>query len=365
LKALKILLTNQSLAVRAGREPFMRDLARELQGRGHLVFAFSSDPARQERLLERDIIAVATDLEHLPFRPDIIHAQHPLDALTALTALPNVPAIYHDHGLPWQLPLHPRLYHYLTAAATQRDHYLAQGTIASERIHFWPTPVDGRRFQQQRELPASPQRILVQNCHFDAGGITMKRVREAATRLGLDLEVAGHEFGHGNQEAETLLPQYDVVFASGQLAAEALACGCAVVINGAAGTGRMVNASNLDHFLNNYFTLTSDHVCTSFWEWEHALQSYQPSEAPTLAESIRTTLALEPAVDRLLDIYTQVITEHQAANVEPANELIALSNYLRQTSPEIMRANFRGRGLMVPEVTYQPIANNAGINPQK
>ena len=100
---MRILITNERLDQRAGSDLFIRDLARGLQKLGHFVIAYSSDPREQPRLLERDSISVSTDLERLPFRPDIIHARHHLDAMTAVMALPGVPAIHHCIGAAWSI----------------------------------------------------------------------------------------------------------------------------------------------------------------------------------------------------------------------------------------------------------------------
>jgi hypothetical protein len=95
---MRILVTNERLNQRAGSDLFVRDLARGLNQLGHFVFSYSSDLRERERLLERDAISVATDLENLPFRPDVIHARHHLDAMAAVMALPEVPAIYDCTG---------------------------------------------------------------------------------------------------------------------------------------------------------------------------------------------------------------------------------------------------------------------------
>src|SRR5579862_4781542 len=117
-RQMRILLTNTILGTRGGSESFVRDLARGLQAFGHSVMAYSSDPKHQERLLESDVIPVATDLERLPFAPDVIHGQHHLDAMTAIAGLPGVPALYHCHGAVWReaIPAHPRIHRYLAVS---------------------------------------------------------------------------------------------------------------------------------------------------------------------------------------------------------------------------------------------------------
>src|SRR4030095_9893124 len=99
---MRILITNHSLDERGGVQTAVRTLARGLERLGHSVMAFGSDLHEGARLTQNDVIPVATDLEGLAFAPDIIHAQHHLDGMTALTALPGVPAIFHCHGATWR-----------------------------------------------------------------------------------------------------------------------------------------------------------------------------------------------------------------------------------------------------------------------
>jgi hypothetical protein len=66
------------------------------------------------------------------------------------------------------------------------------------------------------------------------------------------------------------LPIYDVVFASGRLAIEALACGCSVIVLGETGCGEMVRKENFERLRYGDF--------------------FAPIDAPCSAESIRTEL---------------------------------------------------------------------------
>lgn len=346
----------------------MRDLARALQSRGHLVFAFSSDPRQRERLLERDLIAVATALDELPFRPDIIHAQHHLDAMTALTALSDVPAVYHEHGGPWQdsPPEHPRIYRFLAASQTLAEGMRAHlGTARASDVTPWLLPIDQSRLLRIKTLPTAPERALFFHDLFPESGRTLIRVREAAARSGLTLDIAGREFGCGHEEGEEILPQYDVVVASGRVAAEALACGCAVITYGPAGYGEMVGLENYERLRAQNFTPAPEAHSVSFDDLEILLRSYHAEAGAQLAARIRADVEFPKAVDDLLSIYQNVITRHQQAQPDPLAELQATSNYLRNLAPRIMRASNRPGGLMRAEITWKPTALPNGRNPQK
>ena len=158
-----VLVTNTRLDGRGGTESFMRDLARGLQSRGRTLMAYGSDTQQQERLLDNDVIAVATDLEHLPVRPDVIHAMHHLDAMTAIASLPGVPALYHCHGAVWRraspTPAH--------LSPSGRVHDLAERiavefNLAPDTITVLANSVDVARFRRVRSLPAGRRRVVLQ-----------------------------------------------------------------------------------------------------------------------------------------------------------------------------------------------------------
>ncbi len=113
---MKVMLTGESLAARAGSTSECRNIARGLQSLGHSVMVYGSDPAQLPRTIEIDWIPVVSDPSMMQYPPDIIHACHPHDVLTALAALPRVPAILqcsasHDNSLPH----HPRIFRRLNA----------------------------------------------------------------------------------------------------------------------------------------------------------------------------------------------------------------------------------------------------------
>src|SRR5688572_6673820 len=113
---MRILITNNTLATRAGSELYVRDLAIELRRRGHEPIAYSPLLGAVAEDLRAATVPVTNDLGTIRLRPDIIHGQHHLETMTALTHFPGVPAINVCHGwIPWQeIPLqHPRIGRYV------------------------------------------------------------------------------------------------------------------------------------------------------------------------------------------------------------------------------------------------------------
>lgn len=334
---MRVLITNNRLDLRGGAEMFVRDLARGLQARGHSVLAYSSDLGQVERLLESDPVAVTTDLEHLAFRPDIIHAQHHLDAMTALGALPGVPALYHCHGAVWRecAPKHPRIYHYLAVSRTLAERMMVEANIAEADITVWLNCADLARFRTVRNPPHKPARALFFNGHHCPDSETVGAIRSAAARRGLELDFAGFHFGQRLEQPETTLPNYDIVFASGKSAIDALACGCAVIVLGRTSCGEMVCSENYDRFREVNFSIAVNSSPPSVEEIEAQINRFSAADCALVTERLRREADLGPAIEKLVGIYERVIELNRVSPPDLGAESLATSRYLRKIVPLI------------------------------
>ena len=334
---MRVLLTNTRLDGRGGTESFMRDLARGLESRGHTLMAYGSDTQQQERLLENDVMAVATDLEHLPVRPDVIHAMHHLDAMTAIASLPGVPALYHCHGAVWResVPKHPRIYRHLAVSTTLAERIAVEFNLAPDTITVLPNGVDLSRFRSVRSLPRRPARALFFNSRHRPDSDTLAAIREAAARLQMDLDCVGTPFGRSTREPEKLLPEYDVVFASGRSAIEALACGCAVVILGRTSCGELVRLENVASLRDRNFSIAVNSPPPSPDRIVAGLEHFSPEECAAVSARLRQEADFGQTVDALLAIYQQIVEQHRRAEPDPAAEMRAMARYLRRLVPLI------------------------------
>lgn len=335
---MRVLITNTRLEGRGGTETFVRQLARGLQAHGHSAIAYGSDPKELPRLLESDVIPVATDLEHLPFRPDIIHAQHHLDAMTAITALPGVPAIYHCHGAIWResLPKHPRIHHYLAVSSTLRERMSIEFVIPPSDISVVLNGVDMRRFRLRTSTPpARLTRGLVYNSRHDLESPTVKAIQEAAGRRAIHLDFIGSRFGRLADAPESLLPSYDVVFASGLSAIEAMACGCAVVVLGRTSCGELVRPENFTRYRGVNFTIAVNSPAPCAGAIGAQLDRYTPDEAAAVSARARHEADFDRLVASLIPVYEQAIAHNASAVPDPTGEILATSRYLRSIVPLI------------------------------
>src|SRR5437588_3920148 len=193
-------------------------------------------------------IPVIDNLDALATPPDIIHGHHHLDTMTALVRFPEVPAVYFCHGwLPWEesTPRFPRILRYVAVDHSCRDRLLLEHGIPEDRIRVLLNFVDLERFKPRGPLPARPKRALIFS--NEANELThVKVVRDACGRADIELDVIGRNSGNTCKEPEGVLGSFDIVFAKGRSALEAMAVGAAVVLYGVAGVGSMVTTCELD-----------------------------------------------------------------------------------------------------------------------
>ena len=98
MSGLRVLITNNTLAGRAGSELYVRDTATELLKRGHSPIAYSTLLGAVARELEAANIPVVDDLNNLAVVPDLIHGHHHMELITALLHFQHVPAIQFIHN---------------------------------------------------------------------------------------------------------------------------------------------------------------------------------------------------------------------------------------------------------------------------
>ncbi|MEM7147294.1 MAG: hypothetical protein AAF591_19415 [Verrucomicrobiota bacterium] len=334
---MRILVTNNTLVPRGGTESVVGDLARVLQGRGHTVLAYSSDERQRERLLENDQIPVASDLANLPFRPDLIHGFHHLDVMSALAALPGVPALYQSHGSIRRdyAPRHPRLYRYLASSRTRVERMRAGSAIPEGDFTVFPAIVDLARFRVVRQLPEQLKRGLFFNHPEAVSSALASAVSEAASRCGFDICFLDRHYDGHIDSAEALFPEFDLVFASGPSAVEALLCGCAVVVCGDGFCGELVHPENLERLRENEFAVPEDAPPPTAEQIVNEVGCYAVAASEAVSDCMRQAADIRSAVGDLLKIYEETIEIHQAGTASLADEGPAIARYLQEFMPRI------------------------------
>ncbi|HEY3136471.1 MAG TPA: glycosyltransferase [Blastocatellia bacterium] len=339
---LRILITNNTLGNRAGSELYVRDLGIALLRRGHTPIAYSTSLGEVARDLRAATIPVIDDLDLLATPPDIIHGHHHLDTMTALLRFPGVPAVYFCHGwIPWEEapPRFPRILRYVAVDHTCRDRLVFEHAIPENRVRVLLNFVDLERFKPRAPLPIRPRLAVVfsnQANEYTHPG----PVRQACARFGITVDVIGLSAGNACARPEEVLGNYDIVFAKARAALEALAVGAAVVLCDETGAGPMVTTDELDRLRPLNFGIRTLRNPLDADVLAAEIARYDPADAAEVSRRIRASAGLDTAVDEIISLYQEVISEYASASEDNADdEQHAASRYLRWLTPDLKRVH--------------------------
>ena len=337
---LKVLLTNSTLDLRAGSELYVRDLALGLLRRGHTPVAYAPHIGEVGRELRRATVPVVEDLRRVASPPDIIHGQHHTETMSALLHFRNAPAVFFCHGwLPSEEapPLFPRILRYVAVDDTCRDRLLCEHGIAEERVRVQLNFVDLERFAPRGPLPPRPRRALVfSNSANEA--THLPSVREACARARVTLDVMGRSSGQPCDEPEKSLARYDLVFAKGRSALEALAVGAAVVLCDEVGSGPLVTSGEVARLRRLNFGIRALRQEVSADALASQIARYDAADASEVSRRIRAGAGLEDSLDEIVALYEEVLAEHGNAGAPDADtEGRAVADYLRWLTSDIRR----------------------------
>jgi hypothetical protein len=173
----------------------------------------------------------------------------------------------------------------------------------------------------------------------------------------MSLDVVGFSAGTVCADPEEMLRPYDIVFAKGRAALEALAVGAAVIVCDAAGLGPMVTAENVSRLrpLNFGIRLLRNELTVDAISAEIA--RYDPGDATDVSSLIRNTAGRDMVVDQLLVLYREVIEEHHRLRGQDVlTEQTAAAMYLRELKPRLQAAE----RLAATEAQLEMITNSRG-----
>jgi hypothetical protein len=305
----KILITNLFLRGVSGTETHVRDLAIGLARFGHEVAVYSPDKLGvvADILLAKQI-AVVRDPRDCPFVPDLIHGHHNFAILMSLVAFPTTPAVFvcHDalawHDRPLMLP---QVIGYFAVDRLCQERVAREANRPLDGVKIVGNSVDLSRFKARAHFATQPKRALILN-HLARDSNFVPTVRKACEIHGIELTVRGAYSGNVTNTPETELLQYDLVFAKGRSAMEALTCGCAVLLCGVEGIGPAVTLDNFDELRTWNFgrrLLRQPHTVVAI---NNQMDEIKFAELPLLQNRARAELGLEKMIAQWISHYEQL-----------------------------------------------------------
>lgn len=316
---MKILLTAWALVDHSGIPLFTRDLALALRAAGQDVAVYTLRPGAIAAQIAAAGIAVVTDLDRLPFRPDIIHGQDQPLLANALHRLKGVPAIgvTHDATSIVDAPFHhPRIARYVAVDERCRRRIAADPAIAPERICVILNAVDLDRFRPRPPLPVKPARALIFS-NYATSRTHLRPVREACEAAGLSVDVAGLGAANLVTAPEDVLGAYDLIFAKARCALEAMATGAAVVLCDFSGLGPMVSSDNVAALRRMNFGAGVLTMPLTAQAIAGEIAKYDARDAALVADIVRREADLKVSARQWLCLYRDALAD---APREPAGD---------------------------------------------
>jgi glycosyltransferase involved in cell wall biosynthesis len=340
---MRVLLTNARLESWYGSELYLRDVARWLRDQGHEPIAYSARLGSFAAAIRAEGIAVVDDLADAGGPPDLVHAHHHLPTLTALTFFPQVPAVAFCHGVaPWEeLPVvHPRIHRYVAVSGSTRERLVSAG-VALDRVRVIPNFVDTDRFRLRADLPANPRRALLFSNHARSVDPWVQQLRAVCLERGISLDLVGESAGNPVEAPETLLPGYDLVFARGRAALEAMATGAAVIVCDVEGLAQLVTPESLDglregNFGRQVLVRPNDRELLAA-----EIDRYDRDVAGEVSRAVRSTLSRDLVVPRIFELYREAMAEASEQPMDEAQATRALAAHLRSLDASVTEARTR------------------------
>jgi hypothetical protein len=229
--------------------------------------------------------------------------------MSAIFAWNKVPALYFMHGwIPWeeQPPVHPRILAY-AGTSWRFGHWAAERTgITPESVHIVPNFFDPERIPFC-PTPAHNRKAALFFGHIKANSREYEILEKGAQRAGFTLSPIGVASGVVESDPASLLKDFEMVFASGRSAIEAMASGCAVAPISAETIGELITLQNFERLSGINFCaeqtdapISEETVCARLTE----IDAHDRAE---VAGRIREQSTLDQTIKRLTAIYDEVV----------------------------------------------------------
>lgn len=307
-KGLRVLITNMVMNGRTGTEIVTRNLAVGLLRRGHTPIVYSPALGEIAFELRRIGVPVVESIERIREVPDVIHAHHVIQAGIAAVRFPDTPALFvcHDfvawHDAPPRLPGFVR---FVAVGDATADRLTIEEGVPPEAVRIIENGVDIDRFRAGEPPPPVPRRAIV----IAKSREQVAPIARACAMRSIALEVAGTAVGRTLAAPEDVIPGYDLVFASGLTAIEALACLRPVIVCDGRGLAGFVDSNRYPAWRRQNFglrtlvqPLTPERVAAE-------IDQYAAGEALAVGLRMRSESALDGWAARYEALYAECIAE--------------------------------------------------------
>jgi glycosyltransferase involved in cell wall biosynthesis len=331
---LHFLLAMCYLVHRTGAELFTRDIALWLRHRGHSVTIFATAFGEMADELRHESIACITDPAQLARRPDVILGSTHHETVRAILHFPDVPAISichdrnHEHGRPPRLS---QVRQFVAVDENCAERLCHEHGIAPENVRVIPNGVDLLRFKRRDALPEEPKRALVFSSYAQDDAL-LDEIRTACSARGMQLDAIGSGVNNLVREPAALLAEYDLVFAKGRSATEALAVGCACILldHSQRSMGYMIDRATMENARRwNYGRALLTRPITPAALSEE-IARYDRADASAVTDWVRLHAGLDVTGSALERVALDLVQTQPVIAVAPDQQISELLRYMSE-----------------------------------
>lgn len=300
-----MLITNLFVKNYSGSENVVELLATGLRRAGHQPVLFAPELGDQAHSMRQRGFQVVDRVAQLTDLPDVIHAQHLSPCLIAMTRFPQVPVVYSCHSSVFDVeaPMpHPQIREVIAVDEKCAAKCREVG-VPPERLSVILNAVDLERFKRRPPLPDRPKRALLltkNRGHRDS-------VRTACANAGIELEELGRGTNRFVPAIETVLGDYDLVFATARMAIESAATGCAVIVCDERGFAGMLNSGNFGVWRPLNFGVGVLLHAVTVEKLSEAISQYDAADAGMVTDMLRKSVGADLFVKQHLGVYRRAI----------------------------------------------------------
>jgi len=277
MKPLKILLGNNTFAMLAGSETWMRTLALELKKQGHSVEGFSPELGIISQELQKNGVPCYNDISTSGIKPfsfileesrnydyDVIIASHWHIVKYLREQFPKTPIISVIHGVIHKTrddagreidaPEHPALdaqvNQFVAVSEEVREMLLKEYRIDAMLVRNF---FDVKQFAAKRKIAAKPEQFLLNSNYIVPEDPEVNLMREVAKHYGARLAVVGQNFVPA-ADIMKAIEDSDVVIGMGRSVLEGVCAGRLGIVHGRWGYGGVIAEPNIENL--RYFNFS-------------------------------------------------------------------------------------------------------------
>ena len=308
---IRLAITNIALDGFAGSELWTLEMAAYAHRAGIPTLVYSPHLGRVARKFAQHGFPITDDLVELKaFSPNILHVHHQAETSAARQAVgPDCRTVNMIHGL-LPVPEWPGagMDLYMAVSLHAKAKTVLVGSPAWDDILLMPNFFDPRRFGKRKARQRG-------NALLHSSRITpacVEQMRLIVQPHGLELDQIGYG-GAVTTKPETILPRYDVVFAAGRSAIEAMASGCRVILWDHGIVGPLITAANFWYALATNFSLASG-VLPFVMPDDPALETWvsqqisTPDDSAEVRALVHRYLSVDTLGARMVAIYADLLS---------------------------------------------------------